>query len=280
MALDTIDLVTFEDRHLDGALRLSREAGWPHRREDWAMSLELGEGFVALHGEEVVGTIVMTPLGEAIATISLVIVAEASRGRGLGRRLMNAALQAAGTRECRLTATADGLPLYEKLGFESTHGIRQHQGHVAAMPAADTAGVTLAEAEDFQAICLLDRLAHGIDRRALLRVAQRSGSLAVLHRDGRAVGYSAIRPFGRGEVIGPVVAQTDADARHLIAFFAAARPGAFLRIDTPVALGLSSWLAEQGLVEVGGGIAMRKGHTAPEPAGPAKVFGLFSQAIG
>lgn len=280
MAPDTIDLVSFEDRHLDGAVRLSQEAGWPHRREDWAMSLALGEGFVALQGDEVVGTIVMTPLGDAIATISLVIVAEASRGQGLGRRLMSVALQAAGSRECRLTATADGLPLYEKLGFESTHLIRQHQGPAAPLSPAEATGVTLADADDFAAICLLDRQAQGVDRQSLLDLLSQEGSMAVLRKDGQVRGYSAIRRFGRGEVIGPVVAETDDDARRLISFFAATRPGSFLRVDTPMPLGLSPWLVERGLLEVGGGVAMRKGHIAPEPAGPAKVFGLFSQAIG
>ena len=104
--------------------------------------------------------------------------------------------------------------------------------------------------------------------------------MAVLRKDGQVRGYSAIRRFGRGEVIGPVVAETDDDARRLISFFAATRPGSFLRVDTPMPLGLSPWLVERGLLEVGGGVAMRKGHIAPEPAGPAKVFGLFSQAIG
>ena len=56
MDQETIDLVAFDESHLDGAVLLSREAGWPHRREDWAMLLTLGQGFVALQGDTVVGT--------------------------------------------------------------------------------------------------------------------------------------------------------------------------------------------------------------------------------
>ncbi len=41
MDQETIDLVAFAERHLDGAVMLSREAGWPHRREAWAMLLVL-----------------------------------------------------------------------------------------------------------------------------------------------------------------------------------------------------------------------------------------------
>lgn len=32
---------------LNRAVELSREFGWPHREEDWAFSLDLGEGIVA-----------------------------------------------------------------------------------------------------------------------------------------------------------------------------------------------------------------------------------------
>lgn len=281
MDQDTIDLVAFEDTHLDGALLLSREASWPHRREDWEMALALSQGFVATKGDDVVGTALMTPFADVAATINMVIVAEAARGRGLGRRLMNTALAAAGSRECRLVATSDGLPLYEKLGFERTHKIKQHQGTVAAAsPAASSADISWAEPGDLTAILVLDRLALGLDRRPLLQLLSQRGRLAILRKEGRVVGYGALRDFGRGEVIGPVITETDVDAQALLSFFIAERPGAFLRVDTPVASGLSAWLVERGLLDVGGGIAMRRGRKAPDAAGPAKPFALASQALG
>ncbi len=44
--------------HLDGAVRLSREAGWPHRLEDWQVVLDVSKGVVALDETgKVVGTI-------------------------------------------------------------------------------------------------------------------------------------------------------------------------------------------------------------------------------
>ena len=92
------------------------------------MALSLGQGIAAL-GEDgsLAGTAMVTPFGET-ATISLVIVEASLRGRGLGRRLMRAALALCGDRAVRLIATRDGLPLYETLGFRATHEIRQHQG--------------------------------------------------------------------------------------------------------------------------------------------------------
>ena len=69
----------------------------------------------------------MTPYGDDATTINMVIVDAAMRGRGLGRKLMEDALAKAGERICYLTATQEGLPLYEKLGFVATGEVVQHQ---------------------------------------------------------------------------------------------------------------------------------------------------------
>lgn len=283
MDQDTIDLVAFDESHLDGALLLSREAGWPHRREDWAMLLALSQGFVALQGDAVVGTAMMTPFGDGFATINMVIVAATMRGHGLGRRLMDTAMRACGERECRLTATADGLPLYEKLGFRATHEIRQHQGIPGpALPdgATGTKTVDWAGPADASAVIELDRQALGIDRRHLLGLLDDLGRLAVLREAGRISGYAVLRPFGRGEVIGPVIAHTVEQAQALLTFLIASRPGAFLRVDTAEWERLSPWLAARGLAAVGGGIAMCRNQASPQTTGPAKTFALASQALG
>ena len=78
-------------------------------------------------------TILMTPYGEDAATINMVIVDAAIRGRGLGRKLMEEALARAGERTSYLVATQEGLPLYEKLGFVATGKIVQHQGVAPAV---------------------------------------------------------------------------------------------------------------------------------------------------
>jgi hypothetical protein len=56
-----------------------------------------------------------------------------------------------------------------------------------------------------------------------------------------------MRPIGRSEVAGRVVARDAAAARRLLAFLFAGRPGAFFRVDTPKASGLGDWLAPRRL---------------------------------
>lgn len=272
-------IVPFGPEHLDPAVRLSRQAGWPHRPEDWRLMLALSEGFVAVDGSgKLAGTILLTPYGDDCATINMVIVDENMRGRGLGRRLMDAALERAGDRPLRLVATAEGLPLYEKLGFRRTGTIVQHQG--IAEKVAAPANTQVAEAEDISAIAALDRQACGADRRALMGYLSDVGQFVVIRRDGRISAFATIRAFGRGEVIGPVVAPNLDDAKALVSHFMSSRPGAFLRVDTGAGTGLAPWLADRGLAHAGGGITMSRPAIIPSATPAVTTFALANQALG
>jgi predicted N-acetyltransferase YhbS len=279
MTADPNELVAFGPEHLEGAFLLSQQTGWPHRVDDWRMALALSAGFAALadQGNRVVGTVLVTPYQNDAATINMVIVEAASRGRGLGRRLMEAALALAGDRALRLVATEDGLALYEKLGFHKTGAIAQHQGRARSVPVA--AGIRPSLPADIPAIAELDRMAYGADRTRLISHLAEIGRFAVLDRGDGLAGFSALRPFGRGEVVGPVVAGDADEAKALIAHFLASRTGALVRLDTDVTTHLGSWLAAQGLDQVDGGIAMRRPVVA-SPAPPVTAFALANQAFG
>ncbi|WP_095091045.1 GNAT family N-acetyltransferase [Mesorhizobium sophorae] len=274
-----IEIQDFGPDHIEGAVALSRQEKWPHRPQDWQMALQLSSGAVALDDEgRVTGTILVTPYGADCAMINMVIVDRNERGKGLGRRLMDQALALAGDRPLRLVATTDGMPLYQKLGFVPSGTILQHQGTVAQLVAPD--GVEAARIDDLSDIKALDREAYGADREALIDALAEHGQLAVIRRNGAIEAYAAIRPFGRGEVIGPVIAGSAAHAKALISFFAAPRPGAFLRVDTDSRTGIAGWLEDIGLAHAGGGVAMdRPPKTGAEQTRP-KVYALANQALG
>ncbi|MCF1432972.1 GNAT family N-acetyltransferase [Agrobacterium vitis] len=281
MQASQIDIISFGPEHIDGAFMLSQQAQWPHRREDWAFLLSLSKGFVALEGGRVVGTAMATLYAETCATVNMVIVDASMRGRGLGRKLMDMALNAADGRECRLVATQDGLPLYEKLGFVAAGEIIQHQGIVEDGAIAHSA-ISWADQDVAQDLAILDAAAFGADRSGLLSKLAETGRFAILRDAGRITGYIALRPFGRGEVAGPVVAANQDDAKALLSFVFAARTGSFLRVDTAVATGLAPWLTQQGLVHVGGGVPMRRNAAQIDPNESATVetYALASQSLG
>jgi hypothetical protein len=110
---------------------------------------------------------------------------------------------------------------------------------------------------------------------ALLNVAEG----VVLDRDGEPVGFALMRRFGRGHVIGPLVAPHIEGAQALISHLVGSNPGKFVRIDVDGASGLSDWLDGLGLQQVDAVVTMVRG-AAPQPEGTARVFAITNQALG
>lgn len=273
-----IQIATFGPEHIEGAVALSRAEGWPHRREDWILAEQLSSGVAAIAADgRVTGTTLVTRYGNC-GTINMVIVDRSMRGLGVGRRLMEEALQLANGLSLRLVATQDGLPLYEKLGFVANGRIVQHQGEVR--PVDRPVGVEQMTTGDFDAVKGLDLDAFRGDRSGLIEVLVERGQIAVIRRGGAVDAWAAIRPFGRGEVIGPIVAPDEESARTLISWHASSRPGAFLRIDTGSETGLAPWLSDIGMVHVGGGIAMSRPARTETQESRHRLFALAAQALG
>lgn len=268
-----IRLVPFAAAHLPQALALSRAEGWPHRAEDWALLSGLGRGVAALRGDRVMGTALAVPFGP-VGLCSMILVQADARGQGLGRQLVAAAMATAAPQEWRLVATPAGMPLYRALGFQARGPVTQHQGlWTGRGQAADRAGPT-----DLDALAALDRAATGADRRSLLAALLAAGRIVVLRGPRGIAGYAALRPFGRGEVAGPVIAPDAAAAQALLSALLADRQGCFIRVDLD-GDALGPWLAARGLAGVDTGIAMARGTPPPTAPGPRR-FALAAQALG
>ncbi|AZE93927.1 Acetyltransferase, GNAT family [Pseudomonas orientalis] len=259
---------------------LSVQLKWPHRLEDWAMLQRVSEGFVVMDGERLIGSAFTCPQGD-YASIGLVIVSDDYQGQGIGRRLMEQAIAACGSRTPILNATLAGAPLYASQGFVEFGHVQQHQGQVQvpALPElAEGQTCRALDASDHTALLALAKAASGLDRRDVLR------ELAVEHavgieRDGQLRGFALLRQFGRGHCIGPVVAENIEQARHLIGTLLARLPDAFVRIDIPLACGLGDWLEDAGLKRVDSVAQMALG-TPPQPSQGVYPFALITQAIG
>ena len=106
-----------------------------------------------------------------------------------------------------------------------------------------------------------------------------SGDGYLLERDGIARGYAISRLFGRGHVIGPVIAESPTDARVLIQAALARLGSVFVRIDTSATSQLGEWLEGIGLEQVGDATTMILG-TPASSSGPARVFAISNQSFG
>ncbi|WP_158742898.1 GNAT family N-acetyltransferase [Acidisphaera sp. L21] len=251
------------------AAGLSAGFGWPHRVADWAMLLRLGHGVAWREDGALAGTAVWFPLGPDHASIGLVQVAPGLQGRGIGRQMMRRVMAQAGPRSLVLHATVEGAPLYASLGFAVAGVVEQWQGVVTR---ADAPGLPVRRgtAADRAAIVRLDAAATGLQRAAVVDACMADAAVMVM---GGA--YAMRRAFGRGQLIGPMVAPDGATGAALL--HALAEPG-FLRLDVPAGT-LAAEMTALGLRSVEPVQIMRTG-TWPEPIGPARRFALASQALG
>ena len=125
----------------------------------------------------------------------------------------------------------------------------------------------------------MDQRAFGAGRSRMIQEFLKTGAAVVIERDGELRAYAICRPFGLGQVIGPVVATGIVDAKALIGHFLTANAGQTLRIDIGGETGLGPWLTEKGVPEVGQVTTMIRGQRPPI-CGPARMFALASQSFG
>jgi GNAT superfamily N-acetyltransferase len=264
--------------------RLAQQMSWPHRAEDCAQLFALGAGIVAVDAAGLtVGVGLRWSFGHDVGTIGLVLVAPEQQGRGIGRALMTALIADSRPRTLMLNATAEGLPLYEKLGFVSIGFVRQHQGRLtegSALPSVPAVPVRRAVPADHAALCALDSAAFGADRSALVSGLLADGEAWVVERAGRAAGFAVLRAFGRGMIIGPIVTSSEDEAIALTAAAVKAAPPGMLRADIPAeAERLGAWLTAAGLSAIDMVTVMLLGNWPATRKGLQR-FGLALQAWG
>jgi GNAT superfamily N-acetyltransferase len=236
-----VRLLTEDD--LGDALALSSTAGWNQRADDWHMLVNLAPAgsFAATSANRIVGTAVGIDYGE-FSWIAMMLVEPAYRGRGLGRRLLEAALDAVpADTPVRLDATPLGRPLYQAYGFEDETTLTRwivdaFSGELpnGDAPVGDLRARRLTGA-DLASVAERDADVFGGMRRRVLDWALNSAPAYAHVIDTAGAATPVQYCFGRhGRLfnqIGPVVAAGDEAARTLArAAFGAAR-GQALVID-------------------------------------------------
>jgi GNAT superfamily N-acetyltransferase len=268
---------------LPGIMALVAAVGWPHRPQDVAAAMAGAKVWVAGSDEAPVAGVAMGWIyDDKAAHIGLIMVAPERQGQGLGRRLTERVIADMGGRAVMLLATAAGRPLYEKLGFRAVGSLTQHQGVFEPGPLPTKGPLRRAGPADRPALLALDRAALNAERPAILEKLFALGETHVL-TDGAAVaGYSVAWAFGRGRVVGPIVAASEVGAVAL--FEAAARPG-FTRVNLrePAPL-LADHLTARSLAPLETCQVMVRGSwpfsAKDRPAVPVRLFGLASHAWG
>ena len=229
---------------------LAAARGWGPDADLWTRLLTLGEGLGVDHDGALVAADVLNRFGPGLVTLAMMLVAAAHERRGLGRRVVTAALARAEGATVALYASEMGRPLYARLGFVDAGASLRLEGEgEAALPAPPaTEGLRPFRPGDLPAVIALDAKAQEASRerlvRALAAVADRGW---VVDRGGelRAFGFASLVRGTR--VLSPIVA-TDDGAACAVAGALAGGATEPLRIDLePGEEALCGWATAAGL---------------------------------
>ena len=217
MSDPVIRLLSVDD--LDAALDLSATAGWNQRLDDWRMLLRLAPSgaFAALADERIVGTAIGIDYG-GFAWIAMMLVNPAHRGRGIGRRLLEAAMGSVPSdRPIRLDATPMGRPLYQQYGFEDEARLTRHV-IPRARPRDVSARLRRLTTTDLQTLAGRDSVVFGGNRQTVLEWALDGAPQygLVVESEAGPAHYCLGRAGRLVDQIGPVVAGDEEIAQTLV----------------------------------------------------------------
>lgn len=161
-----------------------------------------------------------------MAWIGNVVVSKDLRGKGLGAKLLDAALESAaerGARTVALYAVPKAVPLYARAGFEGSDRLVALAATAPdAEPSPEARPMTSHDVAD---VVVLDRATLGFDRAQLLR--ELYGAYAttawVVRRGGALAGYAFAKPAWASNEVGPLVGDAAAQAALLDTAVAALR---------------------------------------------------------
>lgn len=282
MSLDSyeIELSDIQADDIPSLYELSLSVRWPHRAQDWSDLIHMGEGLVA---RDLLGRLICSmmwfPMDERFASVGMGISTPRLQELGAGRWMAEHIKEKIDSKDVFLIATKDSLRLCLSFGFEIVGSVFQFNGVAKSLPEKSD-NTSPMQVSDFPTIKELDEASMGFKRDRIIEHLISVSEGTVIRKNGKVKGFALCRPFGRGHVVGPIVAECDEDAIALIQPFLEKYENQFLRVDIYQDDGVfRNYLLEVGLNHHETATKMVRGNQ-PTPLGKATTFGLASQALG
>ena len=250
---DGLAEVRLSEEHIPGCVALVEEVRWDQTAADWRTMLALGEGFGLVDPQgRLVATSLALPFDSGgFGWISMVLVTESHRRKGLATRLMASAMKVLESRGlvAILDATPAGREVYRLLGFQDTWGIERMQCLAPPrLPAAPPVAVRPMTDADWHAVCALDAEAFRADRSDLIAAlrARLPQAAMVAEKGGRITGFLLGRDGRLASDLGPCVADSEKTAVALLARALAVVPAPVF-LDMPAQhAAVGEWLRTAG----------------------------------
>jgi len=223
-------------------MRLKDATGWNQLAADWELFLEARPHgcFVADQNGTAVGTATTIVYDNTVGWVSMVLVDEKHRRRGVGTELLRTALASleGNCDTIKLDATPAGRKVYLPLGFRDELTIERRvctARCTLVVPSISTGTIETMASDDLAAALALDQRAFGVRRDHLLQsLHARASEYALVWRaDEEIQAFCCGRHGSRFEQVGPLVSKDRAGAEVLLAHFGRrAAPNAIV-LDTP-----------------------------------------------
>jgi GNAT superfamily N-acetyltransferase len=287
--VDSIEIGRLRETDIAEALQLKEQENWNQTESDFRRLMRLDpRGCLAARlGGRVVGTVTSVIFGKGLAWIGMMLVDKGFRRRGLGKRLMRAALDYLGQEgvdTVKLDATAAGRPVYESLGFVPESLIERWE---RVPPDTDGPGQAASrwpgiDEHTWPAVCALDRPAFGADRTQVLRslICDSCVEPLVHMAEAGCRGFALARAGHKAFYLGPVIATDGRVAIKLIDGMLEEMSGEPVYVDFNATFETGSKpLTERGFVKQRDLVRMRYGKASG--AGTSSlVFAIAGPELG
>lgn len=194
------------EQDIDLAIALTDLENWGYSAADFRRLLALSpDGCFAAEADGRVVGVLTTTTYNGLAFLGAVIVSPDLRGKGIGKRMMEAALEhlrTTGVRTVRLNAYLTAVRFYEALGFHGEYELIRWHG---AASEGRFRGVRPVRVEDLDRLAWMDSMYFGASRRSLLeRLADElPTTFLVAERGGKLRGFIVGSPDADACEIGP-----------------------------------------------------------------------------
>lgn len=240
-----IELETLQPQHIPFGMQLKSAAGWNQLAADWELLLALNQvgSYLASWQGQPAGTVTTITHDQQSSWIGMVLVDPNFRGRGIGTRLLKAAIeQAERLGPVWLDATPKGRKLYLTLGFRDICPLERMEAHRLVFPSPTEEADVQPLTKDLLPACLDYDTRHYGPRRDPLLTAfwRRAPAYAFVARRGKHIaGYCLGRSGSQFEQIGPLIACDVGIARALL--LAAARNLCSKPVIVDIMSGQQAW---------------------------------------
>ncbi|MCC9088894.1 MULTISPECIES: GNAT family N-acetyltransferase [Bacillus] len=267
-------------------IALSKEVDWPdYNAEELTSLLTNGHftGFTTTDGQ------VISCAGlfqyDRVASIGAVIVSETHRGLGLARKMIDTLLrQSDQSVPVVLTATAQGQPVYEKIGFHTAgyiHTYKAQKTNPSALRVSGKIDLSPAGETHLPSIEALDEKGAGTNRASFLKKRMERAAFRLIAKDEHheITGFAFGVETPANLMIGPLAANDEQTALSLIQSLISSYSGAIrLDMQEETAERLHTSLIEAGFTKTNKAhFMMIRGKEKQND--PALLYFLASQAF-